>query len=39
MAVANAEVEWVLGELGETSYKPMREEHDETTSRESITDR
>jgi hypothetical protein len=39
VVVANVEVERVLGELGETPYKPMKEEHDETTSREPTTDR
>jgi hypothetical protein len=33
------EIERVLGELGETPYKPMKEEHDEIMSRESTTNR
>jgi hypothetical protein len=32
-----AEIERILGELGETPYEPMKEEHDETTYGESTT--
>jgi len=32
------EIECVLGELGDTPYKPMKEEQDETMSRKSTTD-
>jgi hypothetical protein len=32
------EIECVLGESGETSYEPMKEEQDETMSGESTTD-
>jgi len=32
------EIEQVLGEFRETPYEPMKEEQDETTSRESTTD-
>jgi hypothetical protein len=37
VVVVVVEIERVLGELGETPYEPMKEEHDETTSRESTT--
>ncbi len=39
MVVIVAKIECVLGELGETPYGPMKEEHDETMSGESTTDR
>jgi len=39
VVVVVAEIEHVLGEMGETPYEPMKEEHDETTSGESTTDR
>jgi len=38
VVVATAKIECVLGELGETPYEPMKEEQDETMSRESTTD-
>jgi hypothetical protein len=37
VVVVVVEIEHVLGEMGETPYEPMKEEHDETTSRESTT--
>jgi hypothetical protein len=37
VVVVVAEIERMLGKLGETPYKPMKEEYDETTSRESTT--
>jgi hypothetical protein len=39
VVVVTIEIEHVLGELRETPYEPMKEEHDEITSRESTTDR
>jgi hypothetical protein len=33
MVIVVAEIEHVLGELGETPYEPMKEEQDETMSR------
>jgi len=38
VVVVVAEIEHVLGEMGETPYEPMKEEHDETTSGKSTTD-
>jgi len=38
VVVADAEIERVLGKLGETPYEPVKEEHDETMSRESTVD-
>jgi hypothetical protein len=35
VVVVAVEIERVLGEFKETPYKPMKEEHDETTSKES----
>jgi hypothetical protein len=32
VVVVVAKIEHVLGELRETPYEPMKEEHDETTS-------
>ncbi len=32
VVVVVVEIERILGELGETPYEPMKEEHDETTS-------
>jgi hypothetical protein len=37
VVVVAAKIECVLGELGETPYEPMKEEHDETTFGESTT--
>jgi hypothetical protein len=37
VVVIIVEIEGVLGELGEIPYKPMKEEHDETTFRKSTT--
>jgi hypothetical protein len=37
--VVDVEIERILGELGATPYEPMKEKHDETTSRESTTNR
>jgi hypothetical protein len=37
VVVAIAEIEQVLGELGETPYKPMKEEQDEIIFGESTT--
>ncbi len=37
VVVAVTKIECVLGKLGETPYEPMKEEHDETMSRESTT--
>jgi hypothetical protein len=38
VVVTTVEIEQVLGKLGETPYEPMKEEQDETMSRESTTD-
>jgi hypothetical protein len=38
VVTASIEIERVLGELGETPYEPMKEEHDETMSGKSIID-
>jgi hypothetical protein len=35
--VVVVDIEWVLGDLRETPYEPMKEEQDETTSGESTT--
>jgi hypothetical protein len=39
VVVVVVKIKHVLGELGETPYEPMKEEHDETTSGESTIDR
>jgi len=39
VVVAAVEIKRVLGELAEAPYEPMKEEQDETMSRESTTDR
>jgi hypothetical protein len=39
VVVVVVEIKRVLGELGETPYEPMKEEHDEIMSGKSITDR
>jgi hypothetical protein len=39
VVVVVTKIEWVLGELGETPYKPMKEEQNEITFRESTTNR
>ncbi len=39
MIIVVVEIERVLGKLGETPYEPMNEEHDETMSGKSTTDR
>jgi hypothetical protein len=39
VVTATVKIEHVLGELGETPYEPMKEEHDEIMSEESIIDR
>ncbi len=38
MVVVVVEIEHILGGLGATPYEPMKEEHDETTFRESTID-
>ncbi len=39
MVVAATKIEYALGKLGETLYEPMKEEQDETMSRESTKNR
>ncbi len=36
--VATTKIEKILGELGETLYEPMKEEHDKMAFGESATD-
>jgi hypothetical protein len=39
MVIATTKIEWVLGNLGETTYNPLMEEKDEDVTRESSTNK